>query len=638
MRTRTVGVAALCLCVVLRGQAIDEGFEGKLPDFHTYQATYTSDVSRAHSGERSLRVTPDREFGGAYFKLDGTLDFTSGYEFSVWAYAGSNCTVSAYISASGDKERYTVASARGGAAGKWVRLHGVVRAKQWLPADRQFMLALSTRGGESWFDDVVLRKAVVPDPAIEVWPKLEAELHAAAGFRAVALCRGQRLILDATKGVLAPAIGRTEVKAVEGAAVEIPAEGLLTFAVDVAEPLYVTGAVELEPDADLRPGLRAYVLSDDTVVGAPMVRAAPWRNVGGAETGPAPDIRGERPAAGVRLAEWRLSKGRHYLTIAGPHFRSAGVFSRVELQALDRPAPEPLYAFALMADTHLGDGRQEWMNIKMDEPAIPELEQTLGRLRAEGVGLALIAGDMTDTGRRTQVEALARVVKNAGLPVYGCIGNHEAFTATSRADLMALAPELFPEAKTDYVLSRPPLRFIVLDGAWWRDREGRFLAQYDRAKAVDLRIKPEQREWLQTVLAADTNTPTVVMWHFGFYNSRGATSCGYDLGKPTVDKQVMDLLEAAPNVVATLSGHLHYNACDTYRGIACIQNAAFTEWPNLYRVFRVYADRLEWEVRQVGNRGFISEGVLPEKALTWMISTREGDLGGAVSLTPRRRD
>ena len=38
--------------------------------------------------------------------------------------------------------------------------------------------------------------------------------------------------------------------------------------------------VELEPDEDLRLGLRAYVLFDDKLVGAPMVKAHSWHNAG----------------------------------------------------------------------------------------------------------------------------------------------------------------------------------------------------------------------------------------------------------------------------------------------------------------------------------------------------------------------
>jgi hypothetical protein len=58
----------------------------------------------------------------------------------------------------------------------------------------------------------------------------------------------------------------------------------------------------------------------------------------------------------------------------------------------------------------------------------------------------------------------------------------------------------------------------------------------------------------------------------------------------------------------------------------------------MYRVFRVYADRFEWEVRQVSNRGFVSESIVAAKALTWMISTHDGDLAGVVNLAARRQD
>ncbi len=201
-----------------------------------------------------------------------------------------------------------------------------------------------------------------------------------------------------------------------------------------------------------------------------------------------------------------------------------------------------------------------------------------------------------------------------------------------------MIPGLFPSDRTQYALDKPPLRFVVLDGSWWRDREGNALEAYDKSKAVRVVPKAEEVDWLRQTLAADTRTPTLVMCHYPFYASRGVTSCGYQLGKTMIwSPDVLSILEAAPNVVATLNGHMHYNAVDTYRGIVCLQNAAFVEWPNLYRVLRVYPDRIEWEVRQVHNRGFVSEGMLPEKALTWMISIREGDLGGTVSLAPRKR-
>ncbi len=41
---------------------------------------------------------------------------------------------------------------------------------------------------------------------------------------------------------------------------------------------------------------------------------------------------------------------------------------------------------------------------------------------------------------------------------------------------------------------------------------------------------------------------------------------------------------------------------------------------------------MEWELRQVANRGLIREAFTPEKAQSWMISTGPGDLAGTIPL------
>ena len=146
-------------------------------------------------------------------------------------------------------------------------------------------------------------------------------------------------------------------------------------------------------------------------------------------------------------------------------------------------------------------------------------------------------------------------------------------------------------------------------------------------------VTPEQVQWLARTLAADTTTPTVVVWHYPFYNEGGLSSSGRKLGRAAARQDVWDLLKAAPNVVATFNGHTHWNSADRRDGITCIQNAAYVEWPNMYRVFRVYADRMEWEVRLTNSQGFVRESFVPQKALSWMISTRGRDLAGQVRLT-----
>lgn len=97
--------------------------------------------------------------------------------------------------------------------------------------------------------------------------------------------------------------------------------------------------------------------------------------------------------------------------------------------------------------------------------------------------------------------------------------------------------------------------------------------------------------------------------------------------------EVLEVLRDTPNVIATLSGQSHRNQVNVLQGIAHIQNPAFAERHNAYRVFRVYDDRIEWEVRQVANRGLVREAFTPDKAQSWMISTGPGDLAGTIPLT-----
>ena len=618
------------------GLVINEGFEGAIPDLHTHQAEYFADDTMAHGGRRSLRVVPTEKSGGAYFRLDGLVDLKSDYEFSAWARAGEDGSARLYISASDGKQRHTKAHAAphnfDAKPGDWVHLVGTLRGEEWNATDRDVMMALFTTG-ECRFDDVVLRKTHIPPPPIATYPVISRNLRAKADRLAVTLSPGAEVVLKADRGVLAAGFAAAEVRQVAGTSVELPPDGMLVFAVDAPRAVRVSGIMHLEPGADLRPGLRACVMCDSTVLATPMVQADAWVGVGPRTlTGAMPDVTGTRPAEQVELTSWFLPAGRHYLMVAAPHFRGGGTFRGLQLRVSGQPAPEPLYQFALLSDTHLGSGRSLWMNYKMNEPAREELAATLASLKAEQVRFALIAGDMTDLARREQFDALGRICRNSGLPVYGCIGNHDSYLATSRPDALELCPELFPGGTTDYVLDQSPLRFIVLDASYWKDRNGVFMDHYDPNNGMGIGIKPEQVDWLRETLAADTKTPTLAAWHYPFLTRGGLSTCGYQLPAERVNQEVLDVLEAAPNVVGTLAGHTHWNHFHVHNRLHHVTNPAFCEWPNAYRVFRVYADHIEWELRQVGNRGFVRESFAVPKALSWQRSTVDDDLRGTTAL------
>jgi predicted MPP superfamily phosphohydrolase len=637
-------LALLCAPALLAAPAaiIAENFEsGRTPpSARPYNVTLDTDTTRAHSGSTSLRVTPKKNDATVFFDLDDGLDFSKDCEFSFWIYSEKANGVTAYISADDGVSRYNVINATGTIeAGKWCELRGTAPATDWRKWDSTFRLVIRP-SAPFWVDDIVVANTGPATLPSQTWPRLEKALHAAAAKRAVTLKPGATLTLDATRAAFAPDSATPETTLPSTPAATLPAEGLLVFAIDAAADLDLTGSVTIEPDADLRPGLRATVLAGNTVIAAPSVKAKAWRGTRlGTRPGPAPDIRGERPPATTPLAPFRLTKGRHYLTIAGPHFRPAGAFASLELRAKDRPAEKPLHTFGFFSDTHLGFGRSNWMNFKLCASADEELENALRQLKREGAAFAILGGDMTDNGRASQFNDLASVVKRAGLPVYGCIGNHDTFR-NSRSDIAKTIPKLFPSGpeNTDYALTPKniPLRLVVLDGSHWSDKTGA-IHDYKAKDADQTTYRAGLHDWLRQTLAADTATPTLVISHYPFYLRRGLSPVnGYDLGKPFLDKKTLTLLDAAPNVIATLNGHLHCNEVATRNGITSLQNPAFVEWPNAYRVFRLYKDRLEWELRQFPNRGLIRESAIPEKALFYHLSTADGDLAGAIPLAPRR--
>jgi len=465
--------------------------------------------------------------------------------------------------------------------------------------------------------------------AIANWPDLKVLLHSQADTKAVTLSRGTNLILDARDAVLAPDLELLQVDDVTNPTVVVPANGVLTFAVDVTESMYVTGTMSLAADpADIRPGLRAYVLSDNTVVGAPMIFAdlLPGR------TQVEFDAPGEMPDNKAPLRTWRLDLGRHYISVAGPPpyiGRDAGTFQSLELLGLGTVPQTPVYTFADIPDPQF----------VVEDPIATQLGLTFDALRQEGVSFAIIPGDMTENATTAQYKMLANAITaGGGLPVYGCIGNHDSYFTTSRPDALAI-PGLFPTGDTNYAFTKGGIRFVVCDASYWQTPQGEWVDYYS-PEMVAIGMGPDGLQWLTDTLAADTTTPTIVVSHYPFQETPGPTQCGHiipgDEGE-LHEGELQDIIKAAPNVFATLNGHRIFNRVETYQNdygddITSHQAAQFGFWPAGYKLFRVFSDddgvRLESETRLADNMGYrhygTRNGTHIPLSLSWRISTSDG--------------
>ena len=476
---------------------------------------------------------------------------------------------------------------------------------------RSFLAAVGATASSLPWQHAAARSDPTP---LTVYPAVESLLRARADDRAHRLTTAG-LELRASDGAFAAALDRVDITYSRLPHQPITPDGLLTFAIDVPRTSWVSGDLLLDPVTDVRPGLRATVLSDTTVVAAPMTIASEWsvRDI----TDPAPRVAGSQPPRRVPLSPWIMPGGRRYVTVAGPHFRPGGTYVSLRLKMVNRAVEEPLYQFAFISDTHVRrSGREDWMNRKMGEASAPELLRTLHALASERIAFVIHGGDLTEKATRDEFLLIRDVLAAQSLPVYACLGNHDRYLPTSRSDARELLAAHFPEGALDYTFLKPPLRFVVMDVAIEEES-----------------VRAQKEDWLDGTLRADRTTPTIFVWHYPPFNRGSLSSCGFRLQDwSQLGRQfVLGALVRRPNVITSINGHDHWDEVNIVDGLMLVQNAAFVEWPNTYRIYRVYRDRLEWEVRQVGNRGFVRESFLPAKAMSWMIATRASDLGGTIS-------
>lgn len=408
------------------------------------------------------------------------------------------------------------------------------------------------------------------------------------------------------EGILWRGIGDENGGAVEscGDTKALPRNSTLCFSFRTKHPSLLSGEVRARQGADLQPGLRFCILVDDRVIGAPMITASPWESEGNPLTGPAPRIEGHPPSDSVGLAETFIPSGTHFLWFFAPHDRDTGEIDWIELRATEMDQ-NPRWSFALISDTHLThDDSCEWMNLKMGFHTTPIFLSTLSSLKAEEIKLVLHGGDITDRGTPEEFHLAGECCDSVDIPIRGCLGNHDLYTASFTCDALAGSLQgIFPNGNSSYVFDMLGLRFWVLDS--------------EKPGFGDSPPTPEEN-----------GKPLIILRHYALRNRGGVSSAGFrllDWGSRQKDEE--EAL-AHPDSFLFINGNGHWTEMMRGDGGTHLQSPALAEWPNAYLVFYVFSKHIRWELRQVHNRAFIAHSAIPEKRLSWMMSTGQGDLSG----------
>jgi len=160
--------------------------------------------------------------------------------------------------------------------------------------------------------------------------------------------------------------------------------------------------------------------------------------------------------------------------------------------------------------------------------------------------LLFATGDLVDRGDADSYRRLREALASCPFPVWPCLGNHDA-----RAAFAGIFPEV-PRADgfVQYVVDRPPLRFIVLDTL----EEGRHGGAFCEARAA----------WLSARLAEAPDRPTVLVLH------HPPIETGIDWLTTGPEELWVARLDAAigghRQIVGMICGHVHRCAVSGWRG------------------------------------------------------------------------
>lgn len=190
---------------------------------------------------------------------------------------------------------------------------------------------------------------------------------------------------------------------------------------------------------------------------------------------------------------------------------------------------------AQITDLHLGfdPGNPDEVNRQ-------RLDRTLSRLAAmkPRPDLLLVTGDIADNGDDEQSYLrFQEAVAELPFPVYPAMGNHD-----SRQAFLALFPDLpAPDGFIQYAIDDFPVRILVLDTL----QIGRHGGGYCETRAA----------WLNARLAEAPERPTLLVLH----HPPLATCLSWMTENPRAAwvRRLRAIVQANPNIVAMVSGHLH---------------------------------------------------------------------------------
>ncbi len=223
--------------------------------------------------------------------------------------------------------------------------------------------------------------------------------------------------------------------------------------------------------------------------------------------------------------------------------------------------------FAVVADTHYDVNGQNTPNGMMYEDSVRLLDSLVDELNNDpGIEFAIIDGDITN-GAEADYEGYATAIERLNVTWYPVMGNHDK----TFPDWATWLNNSWGRTETYYDIKYAGYHMVILDSAV----QGQISGDID----------DEQLDWLENVLDANSDKPTMLFMH---HMPDRSDNNGID---EDARIRLASILETRPYVLSIHSGHLHKNLVLNGSGNSTyVTIAAVVSYPIGYSKVKLYGD------------------------------------------------
>ncbi|NLN92338.1 MAG: hypothetical protein GX130_03385 [Candidatus Hydrogenedens sp.] len=280
-----------------------------------------------------------------------------------------------------------------------------------------------------------------------------------------------------------------------------------------------------------------------------------------------------------------------------------------------------MWRFVHITDLHLASSRDGVWNNGFLCSMMPEVMDCLrDDLQKINPDFLLLSGDIVSNTTRESVFQARDMVESLGFPYYPLGGNHDCYSRESRQWFLDAYAHRLPNKKTWYSFTHKQTGFYALD-PWWMHPDGSLSPSAEKkAEAMqqfnlnNMRwaLPKEQLLWLEEELASATEESVCIATHYPMLSVPDRLlQLGFkNAGSLENGKVIAEKIADFPKVRLVLSGHVHANTIQPYKGVYHVTTSSLPEYPVEFRVIEVHDDQWKITTQKLSDPSFAQRSLL----------------------------